>query len=210
MQHPLNYTILRELCQYIFVLCAQQHGQTKMKPVPILIKKYGNRRLYDSSNSQYVNLDDIAGFVREGKHVQVVDAKTGQDLTRVTLTQIITEDAKEKPTGLPLELLRQLIVASDEVRQEFVMWYLKSAFDTYQKVQDSVQSRLGEVQSAILSPVDMMKNFLGAPAPAPEQPRAEAEEELNALRKRVAELEARLEKRARGKRASRRKQKGRV
>ena len=105
-------------------------------------------------------------FVREGKDVQVVDAKTGQDLTRVTLTQIITEDAKDKPTGLPLELLRQLIVASDEVRQEFVMWYLKSAFDTYQKVQDAVQSRLGEVQSAILSPVDMMKKFLGAPAPS--------------------------------------------
>jgi len=99
-----------------------------MKPAPVLIKKYQNRRLYDSSNSQYVNLDDIAGFIREGKDVQIVDAKTGQDLTRVTLTQIITEDAKDKPTGLPLELLRQLIVASDEVRQEFVMWYLKSAF----------------------------------------------------------------------------------
>ncbi len=78
-----------------------------MKP-PVVIKKYGNRRLYDSSNSKYVNLDDIAGFIREGKEVQVVDAKTGRDLTRVTLTQIITEDAKEKPTGLPLELLRQL------------------------------------------------------------------------------------------------------
>ena len=120
--------------------------------------------MYDSSNSQYVNLDDIAEFIREGKDVQVVDAKTGQDLTRVTLTQIITEDAKEKPTGLPLELLRQLIVASDEVRQEFIMWYLKSAFDTYQKMQDAVQSRLGEVQSAILSPVDMMKKLLGTAA----------------------------------------------
>ena len=88
------------------------------------------------------------------------------------------------------------------------MWYLKSAFDTYQKVQDSVQSRLGEVQSAILSPVDMMKKFLAAAVPTP--PRAEVEPELDALRKQVAELEARLEKRARGKRASRRKQKGRV
>ena len=185
-------------------------GTSKMKPAPVLIRKYGNRRLYDSSNSQYVNLDDIAGFIREGRDVQVVDAKTGRDLTRVTLTQIITEDAKDKPTGLPLELLRQLVVASDEVRQEFVMWYLKSAFDTYQKVQDTVQSRLGEVQSAILSPVDMMKKFLSAPAPAKEQPRAEAEPELNALRKRVAELEARLKKPARGKPGSRRKQKGRV
>ncbi len=179
-----------------------------MKPAPVLIKKYGHRRLYDSTSSQYVNLDDIAGFIRENKDVQVVDAKTGQDLTRVTLTQIITEDAKDKPTGLPLELLRQLIIASDEVRQEFVMWYLKSAFDTYQKVQDAVQNRLGEVQSAILSPVDMVKKFLSAPAPS--QPRTEAEPELDALRTRVAELEARLEKSAPGKQGSRPKQKRRV
>jgi polyhydroxyalkanoate synthesis repressor PhaR len=180
----------------------------KMKPATVVIKKYGNRRLYDSSSSKYVNLDDIAGFIREGKEVQIVDAKTGKDLTRVTLTQIITEDAKEKPTGLPLELLRQLIVASDEVRQEFVMWYLKSAFDTYQKVQDAVQSRLGEVHSAILSPADMMQKVLGAPAPSPA--RAEAEPELNALRKRVAELEARLARPARAKQRSTRKNKGRV
>jgi polyhydroxyalkanoate synthesis repressor PhaR len=162
-----------------------------MKPAPVLIKKYGNRRLYDSSNSKYVNLEDIAAYIREGREVKVVDAKTDQDLTRVTLTQIITEDAKGKQTGLPLELLRQLIVASDEVRQEFVMWYLKSAFDSYQKVQDAVQSRLGEVQSAILSPVDMMKKFMGGEAP---QPHAEPGMDLDALRNRVAELEARLEK----------------
>ena len=171
-----------------------------MKSSSIVIKKYGNRRLYDTAGSRYVNLDDIAAFVREGREVKVVDAKTGQDLTRVILTQIITEDAKDKPTGLPLELLRQLIVASDEVRQEFIMWYLKSAFDTYQKVQDAVQSRLGEVQSAILSPMEMMKKFLGASPPVP--PKAEAEPEIDALRKRVAELEARLEK---GKRIKRRK-----
>ena len=179
-----------------------------MKPAPVLIKKYGNRRLYDSSNSQYVNLDDIAAFIRQGREVRVVDAKTGQDLTRVTLTQIITEDAKEKPTGLPLELLRQLIVASDEVRQEFIMWYLKSAFDTYQKVQDAVQSRLGQVESAILSPVDMMKQFLGKGSPP--AMRAEAAPELDALRQRVAELEARLATPQRGKRRSTQKRKGRV
>src|SRR5512143_2819829 len=130
-----------------------------MKPSPVIIKKYGNRRLYDTAGSRYVNLDDIARLVREGKDVKVIDARTGHDLTRVTLTQIITEDAKDKPTGLPLELLRQLIIASDEVRQEFVMWYLKSAFDTFDKLQDAVHSRLSEVQSAILSPVDIMKRF---------------------------------------------------
>ena len=163
-----------------------------MKPAPVLIKKYGNRRLYDSSNSQYVNLDDIAAFIREGQEVKVVDAKTDQDLTRVTLTQIITEDAKDKPTGLPLELLRQLIVASDEVRQEFVMWYLKSAFDTYQKVQDAVQSRLGRsaIRHSVAGGHDEEVHRRRRLPPA----RAEPDRELDALRKRVAELEARLEK----------------
>jgi polyhydroxyalkanoate synthesis repressor PhaR len=162
-----------------------------MKPSTILIKKYGNRRLYDTTGSRYVNLDDLAAHIRAGREVRVIDAKTGQDLTRVLLTQIITEDAKDKPTGLPLELLRQLIIASDEVRQEFLMWYLKSAFDTYEKVQSTVQNRLSEVQSAILSPVDMMKRFLGSTTPTP---RTENEAEVDTLRKRVAELEARLER----------------
>ena len=166
-----------------------------MQPSVIIIKKYGNRRLYDTAGSRYVNLDDLATLVRKGQEVRVVAAKTGRDLTRVTLTQIITEDAKDKPTGLPLELLRQLVIASDEVRQEFLMWYLKSAFDTYEKVQDAVQNRLNEVQSAILSPVDVMKRVLGS-SPAP----AAAEREVEALRKRVAELEGKLEDGTRPKR----------
>lgn len=73
------------------------------------------------------------------------------------------------------------------------MWYLKSAFDTYQKVQDAVQNRLGEVQSAILSPVDMMKRFLGTSPPPPPAATNHPATEVEALRKRVAELEARLE-----------------
>ena len=178
------------LCQDILVYCAEQHTAKTMKTPGIVIKKYGNRRLYDTGESRYVNLDDLAAMIRAGKDVRVVDAKTGRDWTRVTLTQIITEDAKGKPTGLPLELLRQLIVASDEVRQEFLMWYLKSAFETYEKLQDAVQNRLSEVQSAILSPVDMMKRFLSGTSSAPKS--AEPESEVQALRRRVAELEARL------------------
>lgn len=172
-----------------------------MKSSPIVIKKYGNRRLYDTASSRYVNLDDLAAHIRAGRDLQVVDAKTGQDLTRVILTQIITEDAKDKPTGLPLELLRQLIIASDEVRQEFLMWYLKSAFDTYQKLQDTVQNRLSEVQSAILSPVDLMKRFLGTTAGSPPV----AESEVEALRRRVAELEGQTGKSRRKKPANRKK-----
>jgi polyhydroxyalkanoate synthesis repressor PhaR len=200
LQRSINYTVqISPLCVniYSFIVHRNIDTRTKMEPATVIIKKYGNRRLYDTAASRYVNLDEIAGFVREGRDVKVVDAKSGKDLTRVTLTQIITEDAKDKPTGLPLELLRQLIVASDEVRQEFVMWYLKSAFDAYQKVQDAVQSRLGDVQSALLSPMDMMKKFLGPSAPS--QARAETRPELEELRKRIAELEARLQRRARAK-----------
>lgn len=189
------------VCQDISWHCAKQHAPEIMKSAGILVKKYGNRRLYDTAGSRYVNLDDLAAMIRSGKDVRVVDAKTGRDLTRVTLTQIITEDAKGKPTGLPLELLRQLIVASDEVRQEFLMWYLKSAFDTYEKLQNAVQSRLSEVQSAILSPVDMMKRFLSAASPVPQ--RTAEESEVHVLRKRVAELEARLAQPARGRRRPR-------
>ncbi len=168
------------------------------KPAPVVIRKYGNRRLYDPSHSRYVNLEDIARMIRDGKDVQVVDARTGHNITRVVLTQIITEDAKDKPT-LPLELLRQLIVASDEVRQEFVTWYLKSALDTYQKVQDAVQSRLGEVGSA-LSPVEMMKRFLGGMAAPPPHPAEDSE--LEALRRRISELETRIQQNRQEKRRS--------
>lgn len=174
-----------------------------MPNATVVIKKYGNRRLYDTAASRYINLNDIATLIRKGNNVKVVDAQTGQDLTRLTLTQIITEDAKDRPTGLPLELLRQLIVAGDEVRQEFIMWYLKSAFDTYEKVQSALQNRLGEVQSAILSPVEMMKKFLGATPPP--RPEPQSDSELDALRSRVAELEARLEKSAAAKGRKRKK-----
>jgi polyhydroxyalkanoate synthesis repressor PhaR len=139
-----------------------------------VIKKYQNRRLYDTSAGRYVNLEDVAAMIREGVDVQVVDAKTGEDLTRVVLTQIILEDAKDQPTGLPLELLRQLIVASDRAGRDFIMWYLKSAFDAYHNV-----------RSAALSPLQMVKSLFGG-----------EETEVEQLRRRVVELEARLEKKS--------------
>lgn len=151
-----------------------------MKPATVIVKKYGNRRLYDTSSSTYVNLEDLAKMVRNGTDVQVVDANTGEDLTRVTLTQIIVEDAKGQPTGLPLELLKQLVVASDHAGREFIMWYLRSAFDAYQKMQGALQSGV----AGVMSPVDTLRSFLRGP----ERPNEESEE----LRRRIAELEARL------------------
>ncbi len=152
----------------------------------VVIKKYANRRLYDTSASRYINLEDIAALVRNGKEVQVVDASTGEDFTRVTLTQIIVEDARDQPAGLPLELLRQLIVASDHVGQEFIMWYLNSAFDAYKKVQNSLQDRFSQVQSAALSPLQAVKSLLQSTG---EDKGAGSSEEIRGLRRRIAELE---------------------
>lgn len=156
----------------------------------VVIKKYGNRRLYDTSGSRYVNLDDIAALVRNGKDVQVLDARTGEDLTRVILTQIILEDAKGQPSGLPLELLRQMVVTTDRVGRDFLMSYLKSAFDAYHKVQNSVQSTLSEVQAAAFSPLQTVRNLMQR---EPSAKPTDSSAELDQLRRRLAELEARME-----------------
>jgi polyhydroxyalkanoate synthesis repressor PhaR len=166
------------------------------RSMAIVIKKYANRRLYDTSTGRYVNLDDLAELIRKGEEIQVLDAKSGEDLTRVILTQIILEDAKGQPTGLPLELLRQLIVASDHAGREFLMWYLKSAFDAYRNVQDTVQARLTGVRSAAMAPLSLIGNIFGGP-PAPQ------DGETEKLRRRVEELEALLKKQQGGRRGNR-------
>lgn len=175
-----------------FIASHYEVGRVKVKANAVVIKKYGNRRLYNTSTSQYIKLEEIATLIRKGKQVRVLDAKTGEDLTRVTLTQIIVEDAKGGPTGLPLELLRQLIVASDHAGREFVMWYLNSAFNAYQKVQESLQSGLSQVGSAVLPPLQMMKSSIQG-----------GKAENQAARKRVARLKSRVKKSARSR--SRRK-----
>jgi polyhydroxyalkanoate synthesis repressor PhaR len=172
-----------------------------MNPSTIVIKKYPNRRLYDTSDSRYINLEDIGELVRKGKDVQVVDAQTGEDLTRVTLTQIIVDDAKQQPTGLPLELLRQLIMSSDQVGREFIMWYLKSAYEAYQNVQSKLHNGLTEMQTAAMSPISMIKSFMqgqGTESHAPVS-HTDGNAEVEKLRQRIAELEALAEKPKRAK-----------
>lgn len=85
----------------------------------IVIKKYDNRKLYDLSQSRYVTLEEIADLVRAGKKVQVVDAKTNEDLTNLTLAQIIVEDARSKKHALPSEFLHQLIQYGQSIQEAF-------------------------------------------------------------------------------------------
>lgn len=103
-----------------------------MAQTKILIKKYENRRLYDTTNSRYVNLDEVAQMLRRGDEVQVVDASSGEDITRLILTQIIVEDAKLANSSFPLDILRQMVIASGRASQESALKYMKAMFDMYQ------------------------------------------------------------------------------
>ena len=100
-------------------------------PKTLLIKKYENRRLYDTANSRYVNLDQVAKMVQNGDNVRVVDAATGQDITRLILTQIIVEDAKTPDSSFPLDILRQMVVATG-TSQESALAYMKAMLDISQ------------------------------------------------------------------------------
>jgi polyhydroxyalkanoate synthesis repressor PhaR len=98
----------------------------------VVIKKYENRRLYDTTNSRYVNLDEVSQMLQRGEDVQVVDAATGEDITRLILTQIIVEDAKTTDSNFPLDVLRQMVIASGKAGQEGTLKYMKSILDFYQ------------------------------------------------------------------------------
>jgi polyhydroxyalkanoate synthesis repressor PhaR len=135
------------------------------------IRKYGNRRLYDAVAKQYVNLEEVAQMIRNGSEVRVVDAKTGEDLTREILTQIIVEETRSRNGGLPLEILRDLVAFSGKARHEGLVWTLRSALEAYRRAQHS--------------PVELMRHLF-SPRPA------ENESQIDELRQRVEELERQL------------------
>ncbi len=94
----------------------------------ITIKKYSNRKLYDQSRSRYVTLDDIATLIREGHEVRVVDATSGEDLTSVTLAQVILENERAHKTAFPAAFLHQLI-KHGEAAQDVFQKYMKASLD---------------------------------------------------------------------------------
>jgi len=160
-----------------------------MKHPEVLIRKCGDRRLYDTSASRYVNLKDIARMVRDGiDDVSVVDGRSDRNLTHIILTQVIVEDAKEQQIALPLQLLTQLVRASDKATHDFLSWYLDTTLDLYQKAQKTVSTRLSEAKNVVSSPLDFMRNLLAGQSSPPAPERGEVEK----LRRQVEELQQRL------------------
>src|SRR5208337_3404511 len=120
----------------------------------VVIKKYENRRLYDTTNSRYVNLEEVAQLLQQGNDVQVVDASSGEDITRLVLTQIIVEDAKTPESSFPLDLLRQMVVASGRASKESALQYVKAMLDIYHSAYRAIPNPL--------NPFDFIQNVRAA------------------------------------------------
>ena len=114
------------------------------KDVPVVIKKYANRRLYNTQTSSYVTLDHLAQMVKEGVEFEVHDARTGEDITRSVLTQIIFEEEAKGQNLLPIRFLRQLIRFYGDSLQAFVPGYLDLSMESFTKNQEAMKSRIAE------------------------------------------------------------------
>jgi polyhydroxyalkanoate synthesis repressor PhaR len=100
-------------------------------PDKVKLKKYANRRLYDTEKSEYVTLNQVADLIRQNRQVEIIDAKTNEDVTAFILTQIILEEAKNKNFLLPVPVLHLIIQYGDNVLGEFFEKYLQQMIQTY-------------------------------------------------------------------------------
>ena len=111
---------------------------------PVIIKKYANRRLYNTQTSSYVTLDHLCEMVKEGTDFEVRDARTGEDITRSVLTQIIFEEEAKGQNLLPIRFLRQLIRLYGDSLQSFVPGYLDLSMESFAKNQEAIKTRMTE------------------------------------------------------------------
>ncbi len=177
---------------------------------PLLIKRYASRRLYNTETSDYVTLDDIAGFIRDGREVQIIDLKSGDDLTRQYLLQIIAEHESRGENVLPVDVLTDLVRSYTTQAQSVVPQFLAASFEM---LRDG-QSKLMENMGTIPNPMAKMPGFDVIQAQqqaflktmmagwgqdddespdAPEAPQKPARgEDLEAIKKQLAELQKKL------------------
>ncbi|MCR9126029.1 MAG: polyhydroxyalkanoate synthesis repressor PhaR [Rhodobacteraceae bacterium] len=173
---------------------------------PLLIKRYASRRLYNTETSDYVTLEDIAGFIREGREVQIVDLKSGDDLTRQYLLQIIAEHESRGENVLPVNVLSDLVRSYMIPGGGMVPQMLQSSFDL---LRDS-QSKMIENMNAI-NPMTKMPGFEAIKAqqeafmkamtggiagnwsgPGRDSDAPKETEDLDDIKKQLAELQAKL------------------
>ena len=181
---------------------------------PTVIKKYANRRLYHTGTSTYVTLEDLAGMVRQGEDFVVYDAKSGEDITRTVLTQIIFEqENKEGQNLLPVTVLRQLIRFYGDSLQSLVPSYLEFSMNNLSQEQQKLREQMAQAfgpsafqameeqvrknMSFFTEAMSMFAPFAKPPgASSEEKPGAQAEAagDLEALKRQMADMQAKLDK----------------
>jgi polyhydroxyalkanoate synthesis repressor PhaR len=175
---------------------------------PLLIKRYASRRLYNTETSDYVTLEDIARFIREGRQVQIVDLKSGDDLTRQYLLQIIAEHESRGENVLPLGVLTDLVRSYTTQAQSVVPQFLAMSFEMLREGQSKVMENMAAAMPSPMAGVPgfeamqkqqqaflkaMTGGWAGASGPAPEAEESGADE-LSKIKAQLAELQAKLSK----------------
>lgn len=167
---------------------------------PVVIKKYANRRLYNTETSSYITLDHLAGMTREGRDFQVFDARTGEDITRSVLTQIVMEEESTGQTMLPVPFLRQIIAMYGDSMQGAVPHYLEASMAAFAENQNKFRDaalkpfeQLAKQNLALFQAATSMLTtgrpaVATSPAPAPA-----ADSEMVQLKSQLAALQARLD-----------------
>lgn len=179
---------------------------------PLLIKRYASRRLYNTETSDYVTLDDIAGFIRAGREVKIVDLKSGDDLTRQFLLQIIAEHESRGESVLPIAVLNDLVRSYTSQAQSVVPDFLAMSFDMLKQGQSAMMENMSAInpmasmpgfeamraqQEAFMKAMtgDLGKGWSGPSAEEEDAPtRASEEDELSQIKRQLAELQNKLSK----------------
>jgi polyhydroxyalkanoate synthesis repressor PhaR len=182
---------------------------------PVVVKKYANRRLYNTESSSYITLDTLADMVRGGRDFVVYDAKTGEDITRSVLTQIIVEEEGKGAALLPTGFLRQLIGLYGDSMQTLVPKYLEQALNSFARQQEQIRQAmqqtvgslfpfgLDEVGRQNMAMMERAMSLFTTPFLHPEpgeaqrkaaEPGPPLEQEIAALRAEIASLRAQLAK----------------
>lgn len=184
------------------------------KSQPLLIKRYASRRLYNTETSDYVTLEDIAGFIRAGREVQIVDLKTGDDLTRQYLLQIIAEHESRGENVLPLGVLTDLVRSYTTQAQSVVPQFLAASFEMLRDGQSKIMENMEKMNPMAAMPgFEAMRKqqeaFLKSIMPAWRGAAVEADEageadeadagksggdELSEIKEQLAELQKKLSK----------------
>ena len=167
----------------------------------VIIKKYANRRLYDTESSSYITLEKLAQMVRQKRDFKVVDAKSGEDITRSVLAQIIMEEEARGATMLPVNFLRQLIGLYGGSMQSVVPHYLEASLDALQRNQSQIRETMADAFAANPFAELARRNmelFTAAATGRKPEPDKTAEagtrEELAALRAELSELQRKLDR----------------